>query len=152
MSVRVKALHEAARVTEEIPFAGHAMVRAMHARTIEITTEGHLTPRGDCIIGVGAAKGVAQLSKSMKRALRSDGARVRLTIVAPGGEFSFHARGSKDLSFESTTDAVIRRSEFVCGRTLAVKAESSAREIPRDLVRTLKSPGAAGLLRIEVYA
>jgi len=45
---------------------------------------------------------------------------------------------------------VIRRSSFVCGRTLAIQAESSASEIPRGLVETLKSPGAAGLLRIEV--
>jgi uncharacterized protein len=148
----VKASLEEVCVAEEIPFAGHAMVRALHGRTIEITTDGHLTPRGDCIVGVGAAKGVAQLSPSVKRALRSDGARVRFTIVTPGGEFSFTARGSKDLSFESQTDMVIRMSDFVCGRTLAIGADSSARDIPRDLVRTLKSPEAAGLLRIEVQA
>jgi uncharacterized protein len=152
MSVRIKALPDEVCVAEEIPFVGHAMVRATHARTIEITTEGHLTPRGDCIIGVKASKGVAQLSKSMKKALRSDDARVRFTLVAPGGEFSFRARGSNDLSFESTTDVVIRMSEFVCGRTLAIKAESSARAIPRYLVRTLRSPEAAGLLRIEAFA
>jgi uncharacterized protein len=139
-------------VTEEVAFIGHAMVRATHERTIEVTMEEHLTPRGDCIIGVGASKGIAELSPATKRALRSDGARVRFTIVAPGGEFSFAARGSKDLSFESPTDMVIRKSSFVCGRTLAILAESSANEIPRALVRTLKSPGAAGLLRIEVYA
>jgi uncharacterized protein len=138
-------------VAEEVAFVGHAMVRATHGRTIEITTEEHLTPSGDCIIGVGASKGIAQLSPAMKSALRSDGARVKITIVAPGGEFSFRATGSKDLSFESPTDMVIRRSSFVCGRTLAIQAESSAREIPRGLVGTLKSPGAAGLLRIEVY-
>ena len=73
--------------------------------------------------------------------------------LAPNsGEVSFAARGSKDLSFESPTDMVIRMSDFVCGRTLAIRAEYSAREIPRDLVGTLKSPEAAGLLRIEVYA
>jgi uncharacterized protein len=147
----MKTPSEQQRVSEEIAFAGHAMVLATHGRTIEITTEGHLTPRGDCIVGVGAAKGVAQLSPSTKRALRSDGARVKFTIVTPGGEFSFAAKGSKDLSFESRTDMVIRRSSFVCGRTLAIQAESSAREIPRGLVGTLKSPGATGLLRIEVY-
>jgi len=148
----MRASSEQVFVTEEVSFVGHEMVRGTHQKTIEITTEEHLTPRGDCIIGVGASKGVAQLSPSVKSALRSDDARVRFTIVAPGGEFSFAARGSKDLSFESPTDIVIRRSSFVCGRTLAIKAESSASEIPRSLVGTLKSPGAAGLLRIEVYA
>jgi uncharacterized protein len=152
MSVRIKALPQEVCVTEEIPFAGHAMVRATHSTTIEITTERHLTPRGDCIIGVGASKGVAQLSASLKKALRSDGARVCFTIVAPGGEYTFHARGSKDLSFQSATDLVIRTSEFICGRTLAIKAESSAREIPRGLIGTLRSPESPGLLRIEVYA
>jgi len=147
----MRASSEQVFVTEEVSFVGHAMVRGTHQKTIEITTEEHLTPRGDCIIGVGASKGVAQLSPSVKSALRSDDARVRFTIVAPGGEFSFAARGSKDLSFESPTDIVIRRSSFVCGRTLAIKAESSASEIPRSLVGTLKSPEAVGLLRIEVY-
>jgi hypothetical protein len=136
---------------EEIPFKGHPMVRATHGRTIEVTTEEHLTPSGDCIVGVGAAKGVAQLSSSVRRALRSDDARVRFTIVTRGGEFSFAARGSKDLSFESPTEMVIRRSSFICGRTLAIQADSSANEIPRDIVSALRSPGAAGLLRIEVY-
>jgi len=152
MSVRVKASAQAVCAAEEISFLGHAMVRATYARTIEITTERHLTDRGDCIVGVKASKGVAQLSTSIKEALRSDEARVRLTIVAAGGEFSFLARGSEDLSFESPTDVVIRMSTFVCGRTLAIRAESSAREIPRDLVRALRSPAAAGLLRIEVYS
>lgn len=147
----MKTPSEEVCVVEEVAFVGHAMVRATHEKTIEITTEEHLTPRGDCIIGVGASKGAAQLSPSTKSALRSDLARVRFTIVAPGGEFSFVAWGNKDLSFESPTDMVIRRSNFVCGRTLAIKAESSASEIPRSLVGTLKSPGAAGLLRIEVY-
>jgi uncharacterized protein len=149
--VVMKTSSEEACVAEEVAFAGHSMVRATHGRTIEITTDEHLTPRGDCIIGVGAAKGVAQLSPSVKKALRSDRARVRFTIVTPGGAFSFAARGSKDLSFESQTDMVIRMSDFVCGRTLAIGADSSASEIPRDIVGTLKSPGAAGLLRIEVW-
>lgn len=137
---------------EEVGFSGHAMVRATHSRTIEITTEAHLSPRGDCIIGVGAAKGISGLSPRTKRALRRDRARVEFTIVAPGGEFSFGASGSADLTFENESDMVIRTSGFVCGRTLAVGAEASALSIPRAIVGSLKSPTARGVLRIEVYA
>ena len=126
------------------------MVRALHEKTIEITTEHHLTPRGDCIIGVGAAKGLSQLSPHLKRALKTDDAIVKLTVIAPGGAFSFDAKGSKDLTFENPNDMVIRKSSYVCGRTLAILANSSAKEIPRDLVGTLKSSGSSGLLRIEV--
>ncbi|MDA4117859.1 MAG: DUF371 domain-containing protein [Thaumarchaeota archaeon] len=147
----MKTRTNSAVVTEEISFFGHQMVRATHGRTIEITTEGHLTPSGDCIVGVQAEKGLAQLSDAMKAALRSDTAEVTITLVTPGGQFSFVAHGSRDLTFESETDIVIRRSSFICGRTLAVQAGASANEIPRDLVRTLKSPKAPGMLRIDVH-
>lgn len=136
---------------EEVAFRGHPMVRAEHRTTVEITTDEHLTPSGDCIVGVGASKGLAQLSDATKGALMSDAARVRLTFVTPGGDFSFAARGSRLLTLESPTEMVVRRSSFVCGRTLAIMAGSSAREFPRTLVGSLKSPQAVGLLRIEVY-
>ncbi|MDG7005686.1 MAG: DUF371 domain-containing protein [Nitrososphaerota archaeon] len=137
-------------VAEEVQFSGHAMVRATHGSTIEVTTERHLSPSGDCIVGVCATKGLSQLSPSMKSALRSDSARVRITIVAPGGRHSFSARGSKDLPLSSPTAMVIRTSSFVCPRTLAVLAETPARGLPRSLVGSLKSPEASRLLRIEV--
>ncbi|MGH9919762.1 MAG: DUF371 domain-containing protein, partial [Nitrososphaerales archaeon] len=92
----MKTSSEESCVMEEVTFSGHEMVSALHARTIEITTEGHLTPRGDCIVGVGAAKGISQLSPSMKRALKSDDARVRLTLVTPGGDYAILARGSRE--------------------------------------------------------
>jgi uncharacterized protein len=143
---------ERLRAAEEIEFVGHPMVIAMHERTMEVTKERHLTPRGDCIIGVGASKGAAQLSVSMKEALRSDDARVRLTLVTPAGDFTFTAKGSKDLSFQDANDIVIRKSDYVCGRTLAINASASARKIPRELVKSLRSPDATGILRIEVLA
>jgi uncharacterized protein len=143
---------ERLRAVEEIEFVGHPMVSAMHERTMEVTKERHLTPQGDCIIGVGASKGTAQLSVSVKEALRSDGARVRLTLVTPAGDFAFTARGSKDLSFQDPNDIVIRKSDYVCGRTLAIHASASARKIPRELVKSLRSAGATGILRIEVLA
>ena len=149
---QLKKLIQEVRAVEEVAFSGHPMVRATHDRTIEITTEAHLTPRGDCIVGVGAARGLSQLSPSTKLALMSDDANVKLTLVTPAGEFSFMAKGSSSLTFENPRDLVIRKSSYVCGRTLAVQAGSSASEIPRDLVESLKSPKAAGALRIEVLA
>jgi hypothetical protein len=137
---------------EEIGFSGHPMVLATHARTIEITTEEHLTPRGDCIVGVRAKKGLADISAPLKRALVSDASRVRFTFKTPGGDFSFMARGSLALTFEDKNDIVIRKSQFVCGRTIAVGASCAASDLPRTLVGSLKSPDSAGLLRIEALA
>lgn len=149
---KLRATPEEFSVTEEVAFFGHAAVRATHRTTIEVTRDEHLTPNGDCIVGVRASKGVADLGGEMKRALRSDATRVRLTLVAPGGTHCFWARGSEALSFESGTEMVIRKSGFVCGRTLAVHSDCSAIELPRSLVASLKSPTAAGLLRIEAFA
>ncbi|HUK74700.1 MAG TPA: DUF371 domain-containing protein [Nitrososphaerales archaeon] len=145
----MRALEEAS-VVEVVPFTGHPMMLATHERTVEITTETHLTQKGDCILGVGASKGVAQLSPQLKAALKTEGARVKLTLVAPAGVFSFWASGSKDLVLEDPRDMVVRKSGFVCARTLAIRAESGAVDIPREIVRSLKSQGAPGTLRIEV--
>ena len=41
-------------IIEEIEFNGHPEVRGEHKTTMEITTEKHLTEKGDCIIGVNA--------------------------------------------------------------------------------------------------
>ena len=37
---------------ERIICRGHPLVRGTHPTTFEVTTEGHLTRQGDCIIGV----------------------------------------------------------------------------------------------------
>ena len=137
-------------VLEEIGFSGHEMVRATHPTTIEITTERSLTPRGDCILGVGAEKALAQLELRTRRALTSEGSKVRVTILAPGGEFSVTAAGSSLLPLDSEEAVIIRRSGYVCGRTLAIRADAAARDVPRGLVRSLMSPGSRGTLRIEV--
>ncbi len=137
-------------IWEEVSFRGHALVRADHPTTLEITKDAHLTARGDCIVGVAADKGLADLSPKLKAALKSRGTEVSFRLVTPGGEYVLSARGSPLLSFESANEMVIRRSEYTCGRTLAVKADASARDIPRVIVDSLKSQEARGILRIEV--
>ena len=138
------------KVLEEVGFSGHEMVRATHPTTIEITKEEYLTPGGDCVLGVNADKALAQLSSRTREALASDGSKVTLTILSPGGEFRLTAMGSRLLPLESETAIVIRRSEFVCRRTLAIRADAAAMDIPREIVKSLCSPRARGTLRIEV--
>lgn len=136
--------------SEEVRFFGHPLVSAEHATTIEVTTDERLTSRGDCIIGVRADKGLASLSEAVRRALRSDGSRVRVTIEVSGESFVVNASGDARLPLECTTEMVIRRSEFVCRRTLAVRADAASADIPRRMVEKLRSPTCRGVLRIEV--
>jgi len=126
------------------------MVLSKHPTTIEVTTEEHLTEKGDCIIGVGADKGCSQLDAGLKMALRSDGARVTFVLSVGGSSFRFDALGDPRLQLSHPHDIVIRRSDFISDRTLALKCTAAARDIPRDIVRNLRDPGARGYLQIEV--
>jgi hypothetical protein len=127
------------------------MVRSLHPTTIEITTEERLTEKGDCIVGVGAAKGCSQLSETLKAALRSEQARVTIRVLVGAESFELTAEGDKGLELSHPHDIVIRRSRFVSGRTLAVGASAAAIDIPRSIVSRLKDPETVGALEIEVH-
>jgi uncharacterized protein len=135
---------------EVVDFKGHPMVRSSHPTTIEITTEDYLTESGDCIIGVGAAKGCAGLSSAVKERLMVEGSRVTLTVAAGGQSFVIRARGDPRLTLTDPHEMVVRKSDYISGRTLAVRADASSRDLPREIVRLLKNPATTGTLEIEV--
>ena len=148
MRERVEAVvKEVARDT--VAFRGHPMVRSLHPTTIEVTTEEHLTERGDCIIGVRAEKGCLQLDEAVKSGLRKAGTRVRFRIVVGDESFVVGAWGDPRLQLTHPGEIVIRKSQFVSERTVAVGADAAARDIPRSIVEEL-SRGVAGALEIEV--
>lgn len=133
---------------ETVEFYGHPNVRASHPTTIEITTDKHLTLRGDCIIGVRASKGCSQLSEQLRSILNDESSKVRFEIDVDGHKFEFFARGSSNLTFEDEHEIVIRKSDYASARTLAVKADKAACDIPRRMVEMLKDSGTRGVLKI----
>ena len=133
-----------------VEFRGHPMVRSSHPTTIELTTEEYLTENGECIIGVGAAKGCAGLSSLVKERLQTGGSTVTLKVVVGAVSFQFRARGDPRLTLSDPHDMVVRKSDYISGRTLAVRADASSRDLPRDMVRLLKNPATRGRLEIEV--
>jgi uncharacterized protein len=133
-----------------VTFRGHPMVRSAHPTTIEVTTEDHLTSRGDCIVGVGASMGCAQLDAQLKELLRRKGSRVKICLFVGPFAFVVKAEGDPRLELSHPYDIVIRKSDYVSDRTLAVNADAAARDIPREIVRQLKNPDTVGRLEIEV--
>jgi len=135
---------------EVIRARGHPNVRATHRTTLEVTKDRELTPRGDCIIGVGADKSVADLSEDLKRWLKS-GRAIRVEIVLPdyGLKDELIAFGSSKLTFKHERDVVIRKSDYVCDRTLAIRSNKSARDIDREIVELLKDEKTELILIIE---
>jgi len=136
-------------IKETIICYGHKNVKATHRSTLEITKEDYLTPRGDCIICVKANKGLKELSDEIKEALKS-GKKVKIRITADDIVDELEAVGDGKLTFENEISMVIRKSEYVDGRTLAIRANKAARDIKRELVEKLRNPEQRVVVEIIV--
>jgi hypothetical protein len=128
------------KAIELISAHGHRNVQSTNKTTFEITKENHLTKRGDCIIAVGATKGATDLSQRFKAVACSQGARITIKIEVDGEEETITAWGNPKLLFTHPTDLVVRKSDYICGRTLAVSADKAACNLSRKLVEKLRNP------------
>lgn len=124
-------------VVEVFHAFGHPNVRATHHSTLALTKSRDLSVRGDCIIGVGVDKACADVSTSTKRFLRG-GNKVLLEFLVGGVRDFLVGYGHPDLTLESEEDVVIRKSRYVCGRTLVVGANKGAVDLSRELVEKLR--------------
>jgi hypothetical protein len=136
--------------TETFTAYGHRLVQATHWTTFEFTKERHLTVKGDCIIAVKANKGCVDLSKEFREAARNPEATVTITIEAGGTKETIQAKGDPRLSFTHPTDMVVRKSRYVCSRTLAVKANKAAGDLSRSLVAKLRNPDQKVIVTLAV--
>ena len=125
----------------EVIFArGHENVLATHKTTFEITKEALLSEKGDCIIAVSADKALADLSFKFKDWLKRENAKISILIEADNVKEVVSAFGSPKLILSHPTDMVVRKSSYVCDRTLAVKADKAACDLSRKLVEKLRNP------------
>jgi hypothetical protein len=140
-------------VTVVISARGHKNIEATHKTTFEITKEAALTKQGDCVIAVKASKAAVDLPTEFKQAARRKGARISITIEAGELKEVVRAKGSPQLTFTHPTDLVVRKSSYVCRRTLAIGADKSAKDFSRNLVNKLRDPnqGVTVKLAVEDY-
>ena len=127
-------------ITEVIFAYGHENVQATHETTLELTEEAWLSKRGDCIIAVSADKDMNDLSSKFKDCLRMENAEMEMAVHVDGIEEGVRASGGSRLILSHPTDMVVRKSSYICGRTLAIKADKAARDLSRRLVERLKNP------------
>jgi hypothetical protein len=128
------------QITEFIMAFGHKNVRATHKTTLEITKDKELSVRGDCIVAVSADKGFFDLNPEFKELLCRENAKLTIVIAAGGVTDVVKAFGSPRLILSHPMDMVIRKSDYICHRTLAVKADKAACDLSRALVEKLKNP------------
>ena len=130
----------AAEVQEVIFGYGHENIKATHKTTFEFTKDTHLSKKGDCIVAVAADKALADLTAEFRENLRKPHAKLTITIEADGITDQVNALGFPQLVLAHLTDIVVRKSDYVCSRTLAVHADKAAQDISRGLVEKLKNP------------
>lgn len=125
---------------KEVIFAqGHKNILARHKTTLEFTKDQQLSKKGDCIIAVAADKALTDLSDEFKEKMRNNNA--KLTVIIEAGDIveQVNAQGYQQLKLTHPTEMVIRKSDYVCSRTLAVQADKAAQDLSRELVQKLKN-------------
>ena len=134
----------------EISFSGHKNIRSLHPKTIEITTEPNLTLNGDCIIGVNASCGCNDIPEQMKNLMRNSKSEILFTISVKDISFKVKGNGHEDLILTNPHDIVIRKSSFICPRTLAIHCDLASDSLPRQMINTLQNPDSKGIFSIDI--
>jgi hypothetical protein len=139
-------------ISEIIIAYGHKNVLATHNSTLEVTKEAELSERGNCIIAVSADKSLTDLKPQFRASLQRKNVQIRMLIEADGVVEMVTARGSPRLTLRHPTDMVVRKSNYVCARTLAIQADKAAYDLSRRLVEKLKNPRQKVQISLTVKA
>ncbi|GAB6944818.1 DUF371 domain-containing protein [Vulcanisaeta sp. JCM 14467] len=125
-------------VIDRVRAWGHVNVSARHRTTIEITRDDYLTPRGDCIIGIKADKGLSDINPELKEVIRKDGSLVMVIFIVDDYFDYVIGMGSSRLTLSNNNKLIIRRSSYIDDATLMIKANKAAINLDRRLIDRLK--------------
>jgi hypothetical protein len=75
---------------------------------------------------------------------------VTFSIKVGDEDFQIEGKGHPDLILTHTEDIVIRKSDFICPRTLAVKCDKASDLLPRSMVTQLQDPKTIGTFTILI--
>ncbi len=149
---------------------GHENITARHKTTLEFTKEEELSLKGDCIIGVKADFSLAQLKSFIKSLKNNRKITIIIeTINEDYNNRNYNEEKNNNLkknivedkikiniankkiiekinaeinpNFNSNKEMVIRKTDFISERTLAIKADKAAFGLNKDLIDFLKGKG-----------
>ena len=137
-------------ITEKFFIYGHKNILGTHKSTIEFTKVKDLTTRGNCVIGVSSEKGLNQFNNKFKELAKSSNADITCKIIAGNNIETIKGKGNPKLTFKDSEDIVIRKSDFICNRTVMIKADKSAKDLGKRLIDKLKNPNYKAQVIFEV--
>jgi hypothetical protein len=146
-----RLLTEIKPVKEEINAYGSQEIIATSNSCIGITRLEKIEnlKEKECIIGVKSDKSCKELNNEFKNALKG-GSRLRVTIEADGINDELLAYGSPALKLSSQEDIIIRKDDFIDGRTLAILCNKSANDLKKELIEKLKNPETKVKIILEI--
>ncbi len=127
-------------ILEEITAYGHENIQCSHKSTIELTKDGHLTKKGNCILGINSSKACADLNSELKDLIRK-GRKINVIIKVDDLEEQFCGYGDPNLTLLNEKEIVFRKSNFICNRTILIKCNKASNELNKKLIDKLKIPG-----------
>lgn len=131
---------------------GHPNVTATHRTTLEITKDHHLTPKGTCIIAIKSDYACADLPQNIREMVRKDGTKVIIILEIDGLREKIVGYGDNKLKLSSNNSIVIRKSNYIDDRTLAIKADKAAKDIDRNMIKRLTDPKKRLKITIETIS
>ena len=116
------------------------------------TKDKCLSKNGDCVVAVSANKALADLSAEFKEKLKTPNAKLTVKIEAGEAGEQITASGSPKLILQHPTDVVVRKSDYVSDRTLAIHADKASSDLPRPFIAKLQNPKQKVKITLSVEA
>ena len=91
-------------------------------------------------MAVKSSIGLPDLPSAIKKTLSTPNAQVRFVLKVRSRKVMIEGTGAIGLTLSHPTDIVVRKSGFTSDRTLMVKADKAAVDLPRAMVRLLQDP------------
>ncbi len=129
---------------------GHPNVSSTHKTTLEFTTESDLSTKGDCILAVKSTCSLRNLPDNLKEKMKIDGQTIIVILEVDHKQEKIIGYGNSKLSFTDENAIIIRKSPFVCSRTLMINSNKAAFDISRDIVNSLTTPSNVLNVTIQV--
>ena len=76
--------------------------------------------------------------------------KVTFIIKVNDHEFVINGTGHPELTLTHSEDIVLRKSDFICPRTLAIQCDKASDSLPREIVTLLQDPKTKGTFVITV--
>jgi len=125
---------------------GHPNILGTHKTTLEFTKDEDLTSNGNCIIGVKADFELSILKEFIKKNINKV---ITITIETSDKRIKEAIHGKLNPGFNSNREIVIRKTDFLSGRTLMINSNKSSFELDRNLIDYLKEKEAKITITIE---